>query len=53
MKDTPLEAPAGAYLPLDYAWQLHALYFCRYGAEKKRVVFLGMNPGSCIHLLQH
>ncbi len=59
MKDTPLEASARrlaarlrplhfsarAYLPLDYAWEPHALYLRRFGAGKKRVVFLGMNPG--------
>lgn len=33
------------YNPLDYAWEMHKLYLQRYGAGKKRVVFLGMNPG--------
>ena len=33
------------YQPLDYAWQTHCDYLERYGAGKKRVLFLGMNPG--------
>ncbi|MCL2829105.1 MAG: single-stranded DNA-binding protein [Betaproteobacteria bacterium] len=33
------------YNPLDYAWAAHELYLSRYGNGKKRVVFLGMNPG--------
>jgi single-strand selective monofunctional uracil DNA glycosylase len=33
------------YDPLDYAWELHAEYLRRYGSGRKRVVFLGMNPG--------
>ena len=33
------------YNPLDYAWAAHAEYLQRYGAGKKRVIFLGMNPG--------
>jgi len=33
------------YNPLDYAWEAHAEYLRRYGAGRKRVVFLGMNPG--------
>lgn len=33
------------YNPLDYAWEMHKLYLERYGTDKKRVVFLGMNPG--------
>ena len=33
------------YNPLDYAWELHAAYLRRYAASRKRVVFLGMNPG--------
>jgi len=36
---------AEVYNPLDYAWQAHAEYLRRYGAGRKRVVFLGMNPG--------
>ncbi len=33
------------YDPLDYAWAAHELYLRKYGNDKKRVVFLGMNPG--------
>lgn len=33
------------YNPLDYAWAAHELYLQQHGAGKKRVVFLGMNPG--------
>lgn len=33
------------YHPLDYAWAAHRQYIERYGATRKRVVFVGMNPG--------
>ena len=33
------------YNPLDYGWNAHAEYLVRYGAGRKRVIFLGMNPG--------
>src|SRR5437867_336141 len=33
------------YNPLDYAWRAHEAYLRQYGASRKRVVFLGMNPG--------
>jgi single-strand selective monofunctional uracil DNA glycosylase len=33
------------YNPLDYAWPAHELYLKKFGAGKKRVIFLGMNPG--------
>ncbi|MGN6643171.1 MAG: uracil-DNA glycosylase family protein [Verrucomicrobiota bacterium] len=33
------------YNPLDYAWPAHELYLRRYGNSRKRVIFLGMNPG--------
>ncbi len=33
------------YNPLHYAWDLHAAYLRLAGAGRKRVVFLGMNPG--------
>ena len=33
------------YNPLDYAWHAHAMYLRRYGGGRKRVIFLGMNPG--------
>jgi len=33
------------YNPLDYAWPAHERYLRRYGNTRKRVIFLGMNPG--------
>ncbi len=33
------------YNPLAYAWELHAAYLRQFGATRKRIVFLGMNPG--------
>ena len=33
------------YRPLEYAWGAHEAYLTRFGGGKKRVVFLGMNPG--------
>jgi single-strand selective monofunctional uracil DNA glycosylase len=33
------------YNPLAYAWAPHAAYLRKFGATRKRVVFLGMNPG--------
>ncbi len=33
------------YDPLTYAWEMHDLYATRYGTGKKKVLFLGMNPG--------
>ncbi len=33
------------YNPLDYAWAPHEQYLRRFGEGKKRIVFLGMNPG--------
>lgn len=33
------------YNPLDYAWAAHETYLRRHGNGRKRVVFLGMNPG--------
>ena len=33
------------YNPLDYAWAAHELYLKKFGATRKRVIFLGMNPG--------
>ena len=36
---------AHTYNPLDYAWAGHELYLKRFGAGRKRVMFLGMNPG--------
>ena len=36
---------AHVYDPLDYAWAPHEAYLRRYGNGRRRVVFLGMNPG--------
>jgi single-strand selective monofunctional uracil DNA glycosylase len=36
---------AFAYNPLVYAWAPHAAYLRRFGNSRKRVVWLGMNPG--------
>lgn len=36
---------AHVYDPLDYAWPIARTYLRQYGAGKKEVVLLGMNPG--------
>ena len=36
---------ACVYQPLEYAWKAHQRYIERFASNKKRVVFLGMNPG--------
>ena len=33
------------YNPLEYAWDVHAAYIEQYARGRKRVLFLGMNPG--------
>jgi len=33
------------YNPLDYAWAVHRDYLRRYASSRKRVLFVGMNPG--------
>jgi len=33
------------YNPLEYAWAPHEDYLRRYGSGRKRIVFIGMNPG--------
>jgi len=40
-------APPVAYVynPLDYAWPAHEAYLKKFGNSRKRVIFLGMNPG--------
>ncbi len=39
-------APATHTLnPLDYAWAPHEAYLRKFGNSKKRVIFMGMNPG--------
>lgn len=39
------EPVAYVYNPLEYAWAAHEMYLRRYGNTRKRVLFLGMNPG--------
>lgn len=39
------EPVAAVYNPLEYAWERHREYLERFGAGRKRVLFLGMNPG--------
>lgn len=42
----PFAAPVThVYNPLDYAWEVHRRYLERYGNGRRRVVFVGMNPG--------
>jgi single-strand selective monofunctional uracil DNA glycosylase len=36
---------AHVYNPLDYAWAAHEAYLRKYCQSRKRVLFLGMNPG--------
>jgi single-strand selective monofunctional uracil DNA glycosylase len=36
---------AHVYRPLQYAWPMMESYLRRYGASRKRVIFVGMNPG--------
>ena len=46
LRELRFAAPvACVYRPLDYAWQTHQRYLEKFGRGKKRVVFLGMNPG--------
>ncbi len=33
------------YQPLEYAWEAHSRYLSAYGPGRKRIIFLGMNPG--------
>ncbi len=36
---------AFVYNPLRYAWAPHAAYIRKFGRNRKRILFLGMNPG--------
>lgn len=36
---------AATYNPLEYAWERHCDYLTKFGSGKKKVLFLGMNPG--------
>jgi single-strand selective monofunctional uracil DNA glycosylase len=40
-----LRTPAYTYNPLEYAWPCHAEYAQRYGGGRKKILFVGMNPG--------
>ncbi len=33
------------YNPLNYAWAPHELYLRSFGARRKKIIFVGMNPG--------
>lgn len=46
MKHLQFAAPVThVYNPLEYAWESHAAYLKSYGDTRKKVIFLGMNPG--------
>ncbi len=46
LRDLKFSPPvAHVYRTLDYTWEAHRIYLERFGKGKKRVVFLGMNPG--------
>ena len=46
VNDLKFQSPvAYVYNPLDYAWEAHRSYLTKYGASKKRVIMMGMNPG--------
>lgn len=46
LRDLQFSAPAThVYRTLDYTWEAHQTYLKRFGKGRKRVVFLGMNPG--------
>lgn len=46
LRDLEFSAPSAyVYHTLDYTWAAHQQYLERFGTGKKRVLFLGMNPG--------
>jgi len=46
LRGLPFSTPVShVYCPLDYAWEPCQQYLERYGSARKRVIFLGMNPG--------
>jgi single-strand selective monofunctional uracil DNA glycosylase len=46
LDNVPLVQPVThIYNPLQYAWNLHRAYISRYGTGRKKIIFLGMNPG--------
>ena len=36
---------AYVYNPLNYAWETHSMFVTKFGNTKKRILFVGMNPG--------
>jgi single-strand selective monofunctional uracil DNA glycosylase len=36
---------AYVYNPLNYAWETHSIFVTKFGNTKKRILFVGMNPG--------
>lgn len=46
VEDLAFAAPVShRYNPLVYAWAAHEAYLRRYAANRKKVIFIGMNPG--------
>lgn len=46
LRELPFSPPvAYVYRTLDYTWDAHRQYLERFGNGRKRVIFLGMNPG--------
>ncbi|GAA5482796.1 uracil-DNA glycosylase family protein [Haloferula sargassicola] len=45
LKPLAFSKASHVYLPTDYARKPHEIYLQRFGGGKKRVLFLGMNPG--------
>lgn len=46
LRDLEFSPPvACVYRTLDYTWQAHSQYLERFGEGRKRILFLGMNPG--------
>jgi single-strand selective monofunctional uracil DNA glycosylase len=46
LRDLEFSVPvAYTYRTLDYTWQAHQTYLERFGKGKKKILFLGMNPG--------
>ena len=39
------EKVAFAYHPLEYAWRVYEAYVTRFAQDKKKILYLGMNPG--------
>lgn len=43
--DLDFTTPSHVYNPLDYAWTAHREFLHRFGAQRGRVMLVGMNPG--------